>query len=346
MKTINKYINKKFLLILIINILFMNKFIYATSIENNNNINGIEEDYIENEILDQNEIEETEETENINELNNEIFGHADNVGDITEFGYELVWTDGTNKIFYDSEYDLYEDINGTISKEELQGLDIDINGTENSNINSSTDIIETLAQNQNISLNVTTVFDNLEIEDSTIYNILLSIDGEPTYDGDEEVTTHFDTLNLSRENNFTNNITFETNEKNFVLSARIPTDITNVYNVNIKYNNEEKYTYSSENNTYNIEIHVMKPEYTIDDTNLAPSLSSDWNYVASGQYAESRAEELGYNYGKIKESTPSQIEDTKETINVIPIIIIGSILIIIIIGGIVYIKKLKEDEDE
>ncbi|WP_097005232.1 hypothetical protein [Lacrimispora amygdalina] len=248
---------------------------------------------------------------------------------------DLVWSNGERSIYYDPQNDTYEDSNGTVSKSELVSLGI---------IPEKETEPESLASKREIKLNISTVFDNFDVESSDIHNILLTVTGELKYDNEEEVTPEFTKINLSRDNNFTSTESFECTDRTFSLFPYIPNDYSNAYTVSIKYNDEDCYNLSSDVSSYDVVVHLYKPDHTITDANKAPTIADNWEHLFSGKYSESRAEEL-----ELDEETETIKEGEKqiENKNHVPILLSTVILALLSFGGLgsylLYKRANKED---
>ena len=248
---------------------------------------------------------------------------------------DLVWSNGERSIYYDPQHDTYEDSNGTVSKSELVSLGI---------IPEKETESESLASKRDIKLNISTVFDNFDVESSDIRNVLVTVSGELKYENEEEVTPEFTKINLSRENNFTSTVSFECTDKTFSLFPYIPNDYSNAYTVSVKYNGEDCYNLSSDVSSYDVVVHLYKPDHTITDANKVPTIADNWDHLFSGKYSESRAEEL-----EIDEETETIKEGEKqiENKNHVPILVSSVILALLSFGGLgsylLYKRANKDD---
>lgn len=196
---------------------------------------------------------------------------------------------------------------------------------------------------RDVSINVKVNFDNIDVEDTDIYTIYLYMNGEPNYVNEEEISADYGKILLNRNNNFENQETISVTDQNLILTAYIDDDYVNAYRITI---DDEEYAYksvSSDTQNYNITLHVSKPDHTITDTNLSETLSTIDKKYLNGEYAESRAAEIEEEIKKT--DTPDEPEETNK--NPYIFIILGSIILVgIIIGGIIVIRKIRSDDDE
>lgn len=277
-------------------------------------------------------LEESSETEDkINE-----FAKYTEIGMKDENDNTLVYIDNNRHIFYDIEYDLYYDENGTVDKKDLYDLGI---------LTDEREVAETLADAKEIQLNLSTDFANFNVEDSTLYDIYVVVTGEPRYVNEEELTKEYANILLSRTNDFTANTTINVTDKKFIMTAYVVNDEVNAYRVSI---DEEEYGYKefdSTSDTYEIKLHVMVPEGAITDTNLAPTLSETDKKYIDGSYGESRREELKESLRQ--EENPEQPREPAEIeTNILGIIVLSSIIGFIAIAGIgIYLWRKKIEED-
>lgn len=249
-------------------------------------------------------------------------------------GNVLVYVDEKRHIFFDEEYNYYFDENGTVEYSDVIALGI---AAEESTV-------ETLAEARMIQLNINTDFENFALEESNIYNIYVSVTGEPRYVNEEEKTVEYANVLLSRDNEFSMNVPINCTDKTFIVTCKIADEV-NAYRISI---DEEEYgykEYSAEASSYDITLHVTLPEGSITDTNLAPSLSETDKKYIDGSYGESRREELKESLEQ--ESNPEQPEQPEEKESkLLGIIILSSIIGIIIIGaGAIYLWRKKIEED-
>ena len=196
---------------------------------------------------------------------------------------------------------------------------------------------------RDVSINVKVNFDNIDVEDTDIYTIYLYMNGEPNYVNEEEISADYGKILLNRNNNFKNQETISVTDQNLILTAYIDDDYVNAYRITI---DDEEYAYksvSSDTQNYNITLHVSKPDHTITDTNLSETLSTIDKKYLNGEYAESRAAEIEDEIKKT--DTPDEPEETNK--NQYIFIILGSIILVgIIIGGVIVIRKIRSDDDE
>lgn len=265
-----------------------------------------------------------------------IFSEYTEIGMKDENGNTLVYIGDNRHIFYDEIYDLYYDEYGTVNKEELHTLGIITDGDN---------IVETMSESRDIQLNLSVDFENFNVDESTLYDIRVLVTGEPRYVNEEELTEEYADVLLSRTNDFTASKTINATDKTLIMTAYILGDDVNAYRISI---DEEEYgykEYSAEASSYDITLHVILPEGSITDTNLAPSLSETDKKYIDGSYGESRREELKESLEQ--ESNPEQPEQPEEKESkLLGIIILSSIIGIIIIGaGAIYLWRKKIEED-
>ena len=130
------------------------------------------------------------------------------------------------------------------------------------------------------------------------------------------------------------------------MTAVVPSDRADAYQVKIFNGAEECYIYDSHVPEYQLKVKVIKPEYTVTDPNEAPQLSEDFENIASGKYAESRASELDIEFGE--EETESQKEEVKKSTGTSVIALFAATLgLIAVLGGGIWFlyKRANRDDD-
>lgn len=233
-----------------------------------------------------------------------------------------------------------EDIN------ELMGIDSETDSEMENDITDESNLNEETIEKKTMTLNITTEFDNFNVDESNIYSITLYANGEPTYVNEEEVEIEYGTVLLNRENKFQNTLNFETTEPNIILTAYISDDYVNAYRIHI---DDEEYGYkeiATDQDSYNITLHVSKPDNTITDTNLAPTFSEEDKKYFDGSYGESRAEELESLEDENNNTNNVDSKGQEDNENK-PYQIIFIVILIIIVGGgaIVYYIYKKANEE-
>lgn len=265
--------------------------------------------------------------------------------DFTELGMEdgegssLVYFDETRHIFYDSKNNIYYDENGTVNEVELIELGIIEGNIEDA-------YKESLAEEKNIQINVSTIFENFEMEESNVYDIYLYITGEPRYVNEEEQAEEYATILLSRSNNFTATTSIDCKDKIFIATGRISNDEVNAYRIAI---DEEEYAYkefNSDNDSCNITVRVSLPEGSITDTNLSPTLSKTDKKYLDGSYGESRRAEIKESMENEPEEVLRKPIKTQNEIHIGAIIFLVIIILLVIGGVYLYIWKKRIEEDD
>lgn len=273
----------------------------------------------------------------------------DEVGETNSYGDTLVYNDGIRKIYYSEEFNTYMDSNGidSVSKDELLLLGIikaESQLHESESGYETDSAVEPVAEpskpaiEKNITLNITTNIENFDVDESYINYIDVIIKGEEVIE-EEAYTPEFGKAHLTKADNFSKSETFRCTDGSFFLSAEIPNDFSKAYEVSILHNGEKMTEYSADQDSYDIVINVYKPDGSVTDTNITPSLSNDFKKIADGTYRESRAAEV----------FPEETEAAEEPASMNPwMVVVMIVVLVLIIGiGILFafaIRAAREDE--
>ena len=141
---------------------------------------------------------------------------------------------------------------------------------------------------------------------------------------------------MTRSDGFTYSGEISMKDPEFTVEVDLSDDRIHAYTVHVDDEEFASKTFKSDQNEYNITIHVNLKENAIVDANEAQTLSEKDKKIFSGKFAESEINEMN-------KQQENGIE-VKQKKNYLPIIIISSVTIILIIGGVLYIKKLREDD--
>lgn len=233
------------------------------------------------------------------------------------------------------------------AEELLNEDDIENDEFEEDDISSEKDNIEGSDNELNSNVNITTLFSNTNTDENPIYGIHIAISN---YDSD----ISYD-VQLNEENDFSAIIPIC--EGTYDVNANVTSDFSKIYNISLDgvetgsvqigdtIMNTGYYIEIEPNSEYEIVANIMKNENAeITDTNLAPELPSNYKEIVSGKYSESKARE-----SMNEENTQGSMEEpgNQTTINWLYIVIsIVIIIIAICLGLVIYIKRIRDDEDE
>lgn len=318
---------------MILNLFTMN--VWATNMQPD-----VNETQILTETEEESSVSETSENEMDDESDDEIYDEYTEIGMINESGDELVYTDGSIHVFYNTDLNYYYDETGSIDENTLSELGI---------INPDTGEVfetvpESLAATVPITINVKAEFEGFDVMESDIYTVDIEIDGEYRYIREEEISTDYGNITLTRDNDFTDSITIDCIDNEVYLIGSIPSDITNIYRLH--FNDEDSpFKVLTPNQTqYDLTLYINILDGAITDTNLAPTLSEDDKKYMNGEYGESLRAELEESLG-INETEPESAEEENTNAVFISVVVIVLIFILIIVG-ILYIRRLQKDDDD
>lgn len=273
------------------------------------------------------------------EVEQEFYPELLNVGDRTESGDVLMYLDETRKVVYSEKYGTFEDQNGIVPEGDLIAMGLVDGRAENNEAN-------TLSEKVPVKLSFTTEFEGFSEKEEPPYTIVIEADGESSFQEEEEIKKNLGTIYLTKDNSFTNEQTITCENPKFYMTAVVPSDRADAYQVKIFNGAEECYIYDSLVPEYQLKVKVIKPEYTVTDPNEAPQLSEDFENIASGKYAESRASELDIEFGE--EETESQKEEVKKSTGTSVIALFAATLgLIAVLGGGIWFlyKRANRDDD-
>ena len=273
------------------------------------------------------------------EVEEEFYPDLAAVGDRNENGDVLMYMDETRKVIYSEKYGTFEDENGIVPESDLIAMGLVDGGSLDSSAN-------TLNEKVSVKVSLNAEFEGFSNGEEPPYTIVVEADGESHFQEEEEIKKNLGTIYLTKDNSFTNEQTITCENPKFYMTAVVPSDRADAYQVKIFNGAEECYIYDSLVPEYQLTVKVIKPEYTVTDPNEAPQLSEDFENIASGKYAESRASELNIEFGE--EETESQKEEVKENngVSVIALFTAALGLISIIGGGIWFLyKRANRDND-
>lgn len=225
--------------------------------------------------------------------------------------------------------------------------DIENDEFEEDDLSSEMDIGEDPDKELNSNVNISALFNNTNTDENPIYGIHIAISN---YDSD----ISYD-VQLNEENGFSAVIPIC--EGTYDVNANVTSDFSKIYNISLDgvetgsiqvgdtTMNTGYYIEIEPNSEYDIVANIMRNENAeITDTNLAPELPSNYKEIVSGKYSESKAQE-----SMSEENTQGSMEEPEDQSTINWLYVVISIVIIIIaicLGLILYIKRIRDDEDE
>lgn len=267
------------------------------------------------------------------------------VGDVTAKGYKLVKiVDGIRVFMVD---EISENVGffmtengesfGPITIDEIDGeIQRIAKRKEQESVRHIERTVDQLPTAKNIKINARLVFDNVNVDETSIYQATFKVLGPLAYRGEESIQDEYVNYVMTRGEGFTYSGEISMKDPEFTVEVDLSDDRIHAYTVHVDDEEFASKTFKSDQNEYNITIHVNLKENAIVDANEAPTLSEKDKKIFSGEFAESELNEMNK-----QQENKTEIKQKK---NYLPIIVISSVAIILIIGGVLYIKKLREDD--